>query len=124
MSQLKILIVDDEPEILRGLNLRLKANGYQVVSAADGMQATQVALREKPDLVILDIGLPAGNGHIVAERLRANASTMHIPIIILSARAGDSDYMEAMRIGVDKYLTKPYDADDLLAAIEECLNPV
>ena len=122
MSKAKILIVDDEPDIIKGLSIRLRAADYEVVTAMDGMQATTTAMREKPDVVILDIGLPAGNGHIVAQRLRENTVTMNVPIIILTARAGDDDYMQALQNGVNKFLTKPFKAEEVMAAIEECLS--
>ena len=122
MSKAKILIVDDEPDIIKGLSIRLRAADYEVVTAMDGMQATTTAMREKPDVVILDIGLPAGNGHIVAQRLRENTVTMNVPIIILTARAGDDDYMQALQNSVNKFLTKPFKAEEVMAAIEECLN--
>jgi DNA-binding response OmpR family regulator len=122
MSKGKVLVVDDEPEIIKGLSIRLRAAGYEVVTAMDGMQATTTAMREKPDVVVLDIGLPAGNGHIVAQRLRENTVTMHVPIIILTARVGDDDYMQALQNGVNKFLTKPFKAEEIMSAIDECLN--
>jgi len=124
MSKARILIVDDEPDIIMSLTMRLRANDYEVISAMDGMQATTTALREKPDLVVLDIGMPAGDGHVVAQRLRENVTTMHIPIIFLTARTADDDYMKALQQRVDKYLTKPYQPEQLLESIEECLDKV
>ncbi len=122
MSNSKILIVDDEADIIKGLTLRLRAKGYETISAMDGNQATTLAIGEKPDLIILDIGLPAGDGHVVAQRVRNHKDTMHTPIIFLTARTADEDKMKAFKEGVDKYLTKPYQSDVLLAAVEESLN--
>ncbi len=122
MSKAKIMIVDDEPEIIKGLTMRLKANDYEVISAMDGMQATTLAVREQPDLLILDVGMPAGDGHVVAERLRANTVTMHMPIIMLTARTADEDRMQAMKNGVDLYLNKPFKPEELLEAVASCLG--
>ncbi|MCP4545052.1 MAG: response regulator transcription factor [bacterium] len=124
MSKGKILIVDDEPEIVKSIWMRLKANDYDVVSAMDGMQATNTAIRENPDLIILDIGLPGGSGHIVVDRLRANANTFNTPVIYLTARTSEEDYKQAVKGKVEKYLTKPFKSDELLAAIEEILTRV
>ncbi len=124
MQKNKILVVDDEPEIVKSLCLRLRASGYDVVSASDGFSATQVAVREMPDLVLLDIGMPAGDGHVVANRLRENARTAHIPIIFLTARTAIEDVQQAKKEGVDKYVTKPFQPEALLRAIRDLLDGV
>ncbi len=118
MSKGRILVVDDEPEIVRSLTLRLSAAGYEVFSAMDGLSATKKAIEEQPELIILDIGMPAGNGHVVVERLRNIGETSHIPIIYLTARSSEEDYRKARAGGVCKYITKPFDSEVLLAAIE------
>lgn len=118
MSKGRILIADDEPEIVRSLTIRLKAAGYEVSTAMDGLSATKKAIQEQPELIILDIGMPAGNGHVVVERLRNIGETCHIPIIYLSARSSQEDYCKAREGGVCKYITKPFDAEVLLAAID------
>ena len=118
MCKGRILVVDDEPEIVRSLTLRLNAAGYHVQSAMDGLSATKKAIEEQPELIILDIGMPAGNGHVVVERLRNIGETSHIPIIYLSARSSAEDYRQAREGGVCKYITKPFDSEILMAAIE------
>nr|MEE4266696.1 response regulator [Candidatus Krumholzibacteria bacterium] len=118
MSKGKILVVDDEPEIVRSLTLRLGAAGYEVHSAMDGLGATKKAIEVQPELILLDIGMPAGNGHVVVERLRNIGETSHIPIIYLTARTSDEDYRKARDGGVCKYITKPFDSEVLMAAIE------
>lgn len=118
MSKGRILVADDEPEIVRSLTLRLNAAGYDVSSAMDGLSATKKAIDEQPELIILDIGMPAGNGHVVVERLRNIGETAHIPIIYLTARSSQEDYRQAREGGVCKFITKPFDAEVLLAAIE------
>ena len=119
MSKRKVLVVDDEPDIVRALSLRLKSNGYDVVIARDGLQATATAVREEPDLVILDIGMPCGDGHTVALRLRDNSKTCMVPIIALTARTAESDRMKAEENGVTRYFTKPFDPDTLMTAVHE-----
>lgn len=122
MNKGKILVVDDEPDLVRSLTLRLGAAGYQVVSAMDGLGATKCAIEQQPDLIILDIGMPAGNGHVVVERLRHIGATSHIPVIYLTARTGEEDYRRALEGGVAKYITKPFEATVLLAAVEDQLE--
>ncbi len=122
MSKGKILVVDDEPEIVRSVSMRLTASGYDVISAMDSLQATNLAIREHPDLVILDIGMPAGGGHVVVERLRENANTFATPVIYLTARTTAEDYQKAREGGVEKYMTKPFDSAELLGAVEEILK--
>lgn len=122
MAHGKILVVDDEPEIVRSVGMRLRAAGYQVVTAMDGMQATNVALREQPDLIILDIGMPAGDGHVVARRLRESIRTCSVPIIFLTARTGEADFNKAWDAGVAKYITKPFDPGELMSAVESLMK--
>ena len=119
MSKKRILVADDDPDIVRGLMLRLTAAGYVVSTAHDGMEATRKAIAEQPDLILLDIGMPAGNGHVVVERLRNIADTCNIPVIYLTARCSPEDYHQARAGGVAKYITKPFDPDILLAAVEQ-----
>ncbi|MBD3298796.1 MAG: response regulator [candidate division Zixibacteria bacterium] len=122
MSNVKILIVDDEPEIVRALGLLLRANGYETVSALDGVQATQLAMKEQPDLILLDICMPGGDGHVVAQRLRESSKSLAIPIIMLTARTSKDDYDKAHAEGVVKYITKPYKPETLLAVIKDALG--
>lgn len=124
MSKGKILVVDDEPEIVRSLGIRLGAAGYQVSTASDGLSATRLAIEEQPDLILLDIGLPAGNGHVVVERLSNISATSNIPVIFLTACTAQEDFRRARAGGVCQYITKPFDADVLLAAVEDQLKPV
>ena len=119
MPKGKILIVDDELDIIRAVSMRLKANDYEVVTAMDGMSATKVAVDEQPDLIILDIGMPAGDGHVVAKRLQNSTKTCNIPIIFLTARTLERDYQRAFEEGVLKYITKPFQPEELMAAVEE-----
>ncbi len=124
MCKGRILVVDDEPDIVRSLSLRLRAEGFEVVTATDGLSATKIAIAEQPELILLDIGMPAGNGHVVVERLRNIAATSHIPVIYLTARTSEADYHQARAGGVTKYITKPFDAEVLLAAIEDQMERI
>jgi DNA-binding response OmpR family regulator len=119
----KILIVDDEPEIVRAVALRLKTAGYDVVAAMDGAGALMTAVTEQPDLVLLDIGIPYGDGHFVAARLRENAKTSHIPILFLSARNAPDDLGSARQSGAVGFITKPYDPEELLRRVIAAFAP-
>jgi two-component system, OmpR family, KDP operon response regulator KdpE len=110
----RVLVVDDEPQILRGLGTNLRARGYDVETAADGERALEVAARTHPDVVILDLGLPGIDGVDVIRGLRAWTAT---PIIVLSARDQEQDKVEALDAGADDYVSKPFGMDELLARL-------
>jgi CheY-like chemotaxis protein len=117
MSKAKILVVDDEEDIVRALSLRLKAAGYTLILANNGAQAMQLATHQLPDLIILDIGIPSGNGHIVARRLLHQHATAHIPVIFLTASALEEDRKKAFEVEPVAYLNKPFKPNDLLAVV-------
>jgi DNA-binding response OmpR family regulator len=117
----KVLIVDDEPDIVLSLGKRLRFAGYDIGSASDGMEATKMAIKMQPDVIILDIGMPCGDGHTVAERLRSNTGTMFAQIIFLTARVAEADRKKAMDAGAYGYLTKPFKSEELLQMIENAL---
>ena len=110
----RVLVVDDEPQILRGLGTNLRARGYEVETAPDGERALEVAARTHPDVVILDLGLPGIDGVDVIRGLRAWTAT---PIIVLSARDQEQDKVEALDAGADDYVSKPFGMDELLARL-------
>ncbi|WP_214321880.1 response regulator [Nonomuraea sediminis] len=110
----RVLIVDDEPQILRALRINLTARHYEVDTAADGGAALRQAADNPPDLVILDLGLPDIGGVDVIHGLRGWSQ---IPIIVLSGRAGNQDKIEALDAGADDYVTKPFGIDELLARV-------
>ncbi len=110
----RVLVVDDEPQILRGLGTNLRARGYEVDTAIDGERALEVAARTRPDVVILDLGLPGIDGVDVIRGLRAWTS---IPIIVLSARDQEQDKVQALDAGADDYVSKPFGMDELLARL-------
>src|SRR6202044_1036222 len=108
----RVLVVDDEPQILRALRINLRARQYDVNTAASGAQALEEAAAPPPDLVILDLGLPDMDGVEVIGGLRGWTK---VPIIVLSGRADSSDKVEALDAGADDYVTKPFGMDELLA---------
>jgi len=115
MHHLRILIVDDDPAILRFLKANLEARGYETLMAVDGAEALQVVGRELPDLVILDIMLPKVDGFEVCRRLR---EWSQIPIIMLSAKGDVIDKVECLNLGADDYVTKPFGVEELMARIK------
>jgi len=122
MSNKKILIVDDDPDVRQGMYVRLKANHYDPIFAADGLTAMSEARKQEPDLIILDLGLPAGDGFVVMERLKTIPAVAVIPVIVVSARAGHGNQQRAINAGAKAFLEKPVDNDQLLAAIRNALG--
>jgi DNA-binding response OmpR family regulator len=118
----KILIVDDERDIVKALMIRLQGAGYEVVTAFDGAQGVFMAHKEKPDLIILDIRMPAGNGFSVAQRLKRSVHTFTIPVIFLTGSPEKNSEEKAMALGARFYIKKPYDPEELLDAIKRALE--
>ena len=115
----RILIVDDEPQILRALRTNLRARGHEVSEAETGETALQLAERYHPDLVILDLGLPGIGG---VEVIRALREWSDVPIVVLSVREGQSDKVAALDAGADDFVTKPFGMDELLARMRAALR--
>jgi two-component system KDP operon response regulator KdpE len=111
---MKILIADDDPQILRALRITLSARGYTVITAADGRAALDAAIADHPDVVVLDLGMPGLTGLEVIEALRGWTT---VPILVVSGRSDSWDKVEALDAGADDYVTKPFAADELLARI-------
>jgi two-component system, OmpR family, KDP operon response regulator KdpE len=110
----RILVVDDEPQILRALRINLSARCYDVVTAADGTEALYQAKTSRPDLVLLDLGLPDIDGVEVIRQVR---TWSHVPIVVVSGRVDSHDKIDALDAGADDYVTKPFNLDELLARI-------
>jgi two-component system KDP operon response regulator KdpE len=115
----RVLVVDDEPQILRALRINLRVRDYQVDVAATGTEALQMAARHPPDLVILDLGLPDLDGMEVIQGLRGWTKA---PIIVLSGRADSLDKVEALDAGADDYITKPFGVEELLARMRAAVR--
>jgi DNA-binding response OmpR family regulator len=113
----KVLIVDDDPDIRLGMNIRLKANNYDTVFAADAVSALIQAEQQKPDLIVLDLGLPGDDGFVVMERLKQVPSIAEIPVIVVSARDVRVSQARATEAGAKAFLRKPFDDAELLALI-------
>ena len=118
----RILIVDDERDIVKALTIRLRGAGYEIVTAFDGAQGIFMAHKEKPDLILLDIRMPAGNGFSVAEKLKQSADTLAIPVIFLTGSPEKNSEEKAMAVGARFYVKKPYDPEELLDAIKRALE--
>jgi two-component system KDP operon response regulator KdpE len=114
VSAVKILIADDDPQILRALKVTLGARGYDVVTAGDGREALDLAATQHPDLVMLDLGMPHLDGVEVIAGLRGWST---VPILVVSGRTDAADKVEALDAGADDYVTKPFSMDELLARI-------
>ncbi|HKK73291.1 MAG TPA: response regulator [Candidatus Krumholzibacteria bacterium] len=124
MNQRRILVVDDDQDLLMGLGMRLRAQGYDVITAADSYTALATARKERPDLMILDLGLPAGEGFLVMERMQSIGELANLPVIVLSARDPIGNRDRAHRLGARAYFKKPADNTRLLEAIDDALGAV
>ena len=109
-----ILIADDEPGVVKILGMRLRANGFQIVTAYDGDKTIELACQEKPDLIILDIKMPDRDGYSVFEDLKASADTMSIPVIFFSALPPEQAREKATQLGADGFVSKSADQDEIL----------
>jgi two-component system KDP operon response regulator KdpE len=116
-----ILVVDDEIEVIRALSRSLTANGYKVLTARSGEEAIEVALRQRPDLILLDLVLPGISGIEVCRQLRARSN---VPIIVLSAKDNERDKVQALDLGADDYIPKPFGIKEVLARIRVSLRHV
>jgi twitching motility two-component system response regulator PilH len=122
MTPRTVLVVDDSPTAQRIIRLAVEAGGYRVLSASDGAEAIEVAMRELPDLVVLDIILPKKNGFQVCRHLKAFPETCGIKVVLLSSKNHEMDILWGKRQGADGYLTKPFDAEQLVACIDAVLR--
>ena len=118
----KILVIDDEPLVVEVLKIRLRMNNYQVITACDGVEGVERALREKPDLIILDIVMPGLDGYQVCQKLKEDGKTKTIPVIILTALGQSAERKKGFSFGAYDYIFKPYDDEELLNSIERALK--
>ena len=115
MRQFRILVVDDEVRILNFLSSKLKASGYEVLTASNGLEGMEQAQAQEPDLIVLDLLMPKMDGLEMLKQLRSFSA---VPVIILTAKGADADRIKGLRLGADDYLPKPFNPDELVARIE------
>jgi DNA-binding response OmpR family regulator len=122
LNRAKILVVEDDVNIVTTLQDRLDVNGYRVVTACNGREGLEKAQTEKPDIILLDIIVPIMDGHEMLERLRQTDEGKDIPVIMLTARSQCHDIERATTLGIDDYIVKPFDLSELLAKLENVLE--
>jgi two-component system KDP operon response regulator KdpE len=115
MKQFRVLIVDDEPQIIKFLEIKLKNSGYAITIANNGQEALNLFRAEEPDMLVLDVVMPGMDGFETLKHIRAMSS---VPVIILSAREANTDKVKGLKMGADDYLSKPFNPDELVARIE------
>ena len=122
MSNKKVLVVEDDADVRLGYHVLLKANHYETCFAADSLSAISEARKHQPDLIILDLGLPGGDGFIVLERFRTNTYLSVIPVVVVSARDVRGNRERALKAGARAFIQKPWDDNELLAIISQLLE--
>ena len=122
MEKNRILLVEDEEDLVQTMLIQLKAAGYEVIVARDGLEGLDKAKKEKPDLIILDLMLPKIDGYKVCAMLKFNTDYQNIPVIIFTARAGEADKKMGTDVKADAYITKPFEPQALLSKIEDLLK--
>lgn len=118
----KVLIADDEPNIVAAIEFLLKQRGYEVHAAPDGGEALRIVEQVVPDLVLLDVMMPQTSGYEVCQAIRKRAEWRHIKIIMLSAKGRDAEVVKGLAMGADLYVTKPFSTRELMARIDELLD--
>ena len=118
----RILIVEDEHDIADLIAFNLQRSGFEVIKAHDGIEGTELALRERPDLILLDLMLPGRDGYSVFRELRRDTRTANTPVIILTARAQTEDKIQGLEAGADDYLTKPFSPKELMLRVQAVLK--
>jgi len=118
-----VLVVDDDPVIVRLLELNFRLRGFRVSSATRGDRALERALESAPDAIVLDVTMPGIDGYEVCRRLRDDHGMEHVPVVLLTAHVQDEDLARGYALGVVAYVTKPFDPEALVATVRESLNP-
>ena len=121
MAKAKVLIIEDNPDISGLLGIRLKRSDYDTAFAADAVTALTVARKERPDLIVLDLGLPGGDGHLVMERMKSIGPLAHVPVVVVSASDPVASEARVLADGAHTFMPKPIDLDRLFATIEDAL---
>ena len=118
----RVLAVDDEPHILKLVSFSLKAHGFEVIEATDGLSAVDVAEREQPDLILLDVMMPGLDGYEACRRIKANPNTEHIPVVMLTAKTQVTEQKTGLEAGALDYICKPFTPKDLVAQVNGFLG--
>ena len=118
----KILAVDDQPSIVRLIQINLQKAGYEVITAADGEEGLEKFYAERPDLVILDVIMPRRDGFDVLRTIKSDPETQHTPVIMLTVKAQDADIFEGLTEGAELYLPKPFSPTELVSLVERVLD--
>lgn len=118
----KVLIVDDEPNIVLSVEFLMRREGHEVVTASDGQEAIDLLAGTKPDLMILDVMMPRKNGFEVCAEVRADPALSRMPILMLTAKGREAEMKKGISLGADAYITKPFSTHDLVAKVHELLH--
>jgi len=118
----RILAVDDQPQIVRLIQVNLQKAGFEVLTAFDGEEGLRKVHEEKPDLVILDVIMPKRDGFEVLREIKSNAETRHLPVIMLTVKAQDADIFEGLKEGAELYLPKPFHPTELVSLVQRVLD--
>jgi len=122
MDKKRILVIDDEKDIVKAVTFRLQNSGYEVISAYDGEEGLKKAREESPNLIISDLMLPKIDGYKICGLLKKDTRYAHIPVIMFTARTQESDKQMGKEVGADAYITKPFESEELLSKIKELLK--
>ncbi len=122
MAKQKVLVVDDEPDIVETLKFRLESQGFEVITAYDGLEALEKARNERPDLIILDLMLPKMDGYQVCRLLKFDEKYSNIPVLMLTAKTQEIDRTTGLKTGADEYMTKPFDSQELMKTVKDMLT--
>jgi len=121
MSKKRILVIDDENELAKAIQIRLSVSGYEVLTACDGVEGLEKAKKEKPDLILLDVSMPKMDGFKTLEKLKQNSQIKFIPVIMLTAKSQLDDVTKATDLGAEDYIVKPFDYITVLDKIKKAI---
>jgi DNA-binding response OmpR family regulator len=122
MEKRRVLIVDDEPNIVTALEFLLERRGYEVLVATNGEEALEIAGRCHPDVMLLDVMMPARSGYEVCQRVRERPDLRHVKVVMLSAKGREAEVSKGLSLGADLYITKPFSTSELVERIDELLG--
>lgn len=118
----RVLVVDDSPHVLKLVQVNLESEGYEICTASDGSEALDAVARERPDAIVCDLMMPVTDGYTFLRMLRTDPATSKIPFVVLSAKTMPDDIRQALEMGADRYITKPFDPAELVEAVAELVS--